>query len=247
MSACCRLGPLLLLSLLGGCGLDDSAVVECRCTPETNLSLFPQCRESLLTERADSGSPFATQTPDCPSGQRISLLEPTRPEFVLANLRTLFQARPEVRNPDQYLDMFTQDFSFVPDEQDVQLHPEVYDASRDTIWNLEQERSFAQAILDPDRIQTISFIRWYESANDERIVSEDQRHETFVFPYEAEFNEKVQADEPPSVLAIKGWMEVDLVTQTVENPVWAIEQWRDRRDLATAKRSWGELRAEFAR
>ena len=33
----------------------------------------------------------------------------------------------------------------------------------------------------------------------------------------------------------------------VENPVWNIKQWRDLRDRASAKFSWGELRAIFSR
>jgi len=268
------------LVLLAGCGLDDSAVVECRCTPETAASLFPACpsifavvesegREYWVTDEGDSldaeldwvtvrgsavhvargsdGSPFATQIPDCPSGQRLSLLEPTRPEYALFNLRTIFQAAPQSRNLDQYMDLLTADFTFLPDEQDILLHPEVYDTASDTLWNRAQERGFAQAILGPERIGEIRFTRWYKSSTDERILAEDQLLETFKFPYEVEFVEKAGDGGEASLLAIKGWMEIDLVTPTVENAVWTIQQWRDERDPATAKRSWGELRAEFAR
>ncbi|MCY3789852.1 MAG: hypothetical protein OXH63_13800, partial [Gemmatimonadetes bacterium] len=49
-----------------------------------------------------------------------------------------------------------------------------------------------------------------------------------------------------NTIGIKGFVEIDLVTQTLENPVWSIAAWRDRRDLATAKFSWGELRALFS-
>jgi len=42
-------------------------------------------------------------------------------------------------------------------------------------------------------------------------------------------------------------MEIDLSTPTAENPVWNIDQWRDIRDRASAKFSWGELRALFSR
>jgi len=269
-----RLAMIPMLCWLTGCGLNDSAEVECRCTPGTNLNLFPACPEiaevakieeeeywitaeadtlspatdwiivkgsAVRFRRANTGNPFATQIPDCPSGQLLVLHEPTRPENVLANMRTIFMARPETRNPGQYMDQLTEDFTFVPKAEDVQNYPNVYDASRDTLWNRKQERSFAQAIFDPNRIHSIRFIRWYESAKDERIPSEDQRRETFIFPYEAEFT-TVQKE----IIAIKGEMEVDLVTPTLENPVWSIEQWRDM-PAATAKWSWGELRAEFAR
>lgn len=271
-----RFCPLSICLLLG-CGLGDRALVECRCTPETNLALFPACPsmaevvvegkgecwitaagdtldpevdwiiargEALYHQEGGNSRPLAPQIPDCPSGQRLALYEPVRPEFVLFNLRLLFEAPPESRNVGQYMDQLAQDFAFVPDEQDIQLHPEVYQADREPLWGRDQERNFAQAILDPKRIEKIRFFRWYESAMDERILGEDQRRETFVFPYEAEFTEKGDLS---TVLAIKGWMEVDLVTPTVENPIWTIQQWRDRRDPATAKHSWGELRAEFAR
>ena len=271
--------PLLLLCLCAGCGLDDSAVVECRCTPETNLTLFPACPRIVAVteasgvehwvtslgdtldpendqvvahgnavrfEPSEGTNPLSTQIPACPVGPRLNLYQPTRPELVVFNIRTIFRAQPEARNLDQYMDQLSEDFTFVPDEQDIQLHPEIYDTSRDTLWNRDQERRFAQAILDPRSIGEIRVNRWYQSAADERIPSEDQLLETFIFPYDAEFTEILQ-DGETSVLAIKGWMEVDLVTPTLENPVWTIQQWRDLRDPATAKRSWGELRAEFAR
>jgi len=271
---------LALALLLTGCGLDDSAVVECRCTPETAAGLFPACpsifevveregREYWVTDGGDSldaqldwvtvrgsavhvtrgsdGSPFTTQMPDCPSGKQLSLLEPTRPEYALFNLRSIFQASPQSRNLDQYMDLLTEDFTFLPDEQDILLHPEVYDSASDTLWNRVQERGFAQAILAPERIGEIRFIRWYKSSTDERYLAEDQLLETFKFPYEVEFVEKAAEGGEAGLLAIKGWMEIDLVTPTVENAVWTIQQWRDERDPATAKRSWGELRAEFAR
>jgi hypothetical protein len=230
-----------------GCSLDDHQAAECRCAENTSVLLFPHCAEATQFPGTGSANPFGTRLPDCPSGQQLFLRERTRAEFVLANIRSIFQAQPESRSPEQYMDQLTEDFAFVPDQEDVQLHPEVYDAGRDTLWNREQERRFARAILDPERIQSARFIRWYESSKDERIPSEDQLEETFVFPYEAEFIELAPEEDQANVIAIKGLMEVDLVTPTVENPVWSIRAWRDQRDRASAKFSWGELRAEFAR
>lgn len=242
-----------LAALLAGCGLGDSELVECRCAPDTSVLLFPRCAgDDGTTDRSDPTTPFSTQVPDCPSGQQLFLLERIRPESVLANIRSVFQAKPETRSPEQYMDQFTDDFTFVPDIEDVQLHPEVYDTGRDTLWGSDQERSFARAILDPERIQSVRFLRWYESSKDERIPSDDQLRDTFIFPYEAEFIEVVAAAEGDSTttlnaIGIKGFMEVDLVTPTVENPVWSVAVWRDRRDQASAKFSWGELRAIFVR
>ena len=78
--------------------------------------------------------------------------------------------------------------------------------------------------------------------------------ETFIFPYEVEFIEFVSAAESDetgaktlNAIGIKGFMEVDLVTPTVENPVWTVKAWRDQRDRASAKFSWGESRAVFVR
>jgi hypothetical protein len=212
--------------------------------------LFPRCAAANLdAEGNDAASPFSTQVPVCPSGRQLFLLEPTRPEIVLINIQSIFQASPESRSPVQYMDQLTENFSFIPDEEDIQLHPEVYDSSRDTLWKAEQERDFARAILDPERIQSVSFKRWFSAALDERIPSADQLGETFIFPYEIEFVEvpSAEGEGGSNTIAIKGFMEVDLVTPTVENPVWTISQWRDLRDRASAKFSFGELRALFAR
>ncbi len=241
--------PLAILWVFAcaGCGLDDSAQAACRCTAETDLNLFPHCRGAeIAAERTTSGNPFSVQTPDCPSGQLLLLLEPTRPENVLANVRIVFEARPQERSPNQYMDQLSEGFFFLPDVQDIQLHPEVYDANRDTLWTREQERRFALAVLDPQSVDAIRFHRWYEAAKDERILSEEGLLETYVFPYEIDFAELSDKGESGDIISIKGRMEVDLITPTVENPVWVIQRWQDQRDVAPAKRSWGELRAEFA-
>ena len=211
------------------------------------MNLFQHCRGAeTATERTTSGNPFSVQTPDCPSGQLLLLLEPTRPENVLANVRIVFEARPQERSPNQYMDQLSEDFFFIPDAQDIQLHPEVYDANRDTLWTREQERRFALAVLDPQSVDAIRFHRWYEAAKDERILAEDGLLETYIFPYEIDFAELSDRGQTGGIISIKGRMEVGLITPTVENPVWAIQRWQDQRDVAPAKRSWGELRAEFA-
>jgi hypothetical protein len=244
----------LLTALLAGCGLSDSAMVECRCAPDTSTLLFPHCGNvENQNSRPDPQTPLSTQIPDCPSGQQLFLLERIRPESVLANIRSIFQGKPETRSPEQYMDHFATNFIFTPDPEDVQLHPEIYSTENDTLWGPEQERSFARAILDPERIQSARFLRWFEASKDERIPSEDQLQETFIFPYEVEFIEIVPTTDENetattlNVIGIKGFMEMDLVTPTVENPVWSVAAWRDLRDRASAKFSWGELRAVFVR
>ena len=247
--------PYLFAALVTGCSLGDSDQVECRCAPDTSVLLFPRCSNADGSDqRPDAKSPLSTQIPDCPSGQQLFLLERIRPESVLANIRSIFQAQPETRSPEQYMDQFADNFTFVPDAEDVELHPEVYDADSDTLWGADQERSFARAILDPERVQSARFVRWFSASKDERIPSEDQLSETFIFPYEVEFIEFVSAAESDetgaktlNAIGIKGFMEVDLVTPTVENPVWTVKAWRDQRDRASAKFSWGELRAVFVR
>ena len=244
------LPALLLSAALSACGLGDSEQAECRCGPDSSTVLFPRCADVEFAESGDVANPFATQIPECPSGQQLFLLERTRPEFVLSNIRTIFSAAPESRSTDQYMEQLTENFSFVPDEEDIPRHPDVYVASRDTLWNAAQERSFARAILDPERIQSVRFVRWFQSSLDERIPSEDQLSETFIFPYELSFTEvgeQGESEEAGNIIGIKGFMEVDLVTPTVENPVWTVAEWRDQRDLASAKFSWGELRALFER
>ena len=241
----------LLAVLLAGCVIGDSEQVDCRCAPDTSEQLFPHCADAV-EERPDPQTPLSTQIPDCPSGPQLFLRERTRPEYVLNNLTSIFQAQPEFRSPQQYMEQFADDFVFIPDPEDVQLNPTIYNADHDTLWGATEERNFARIILSQERIQSAHFIRWFKSALDERIPADDERHETFIFPYEAEFVEITSATGTDSVetkfetIGIKGLATIELVTPTVENPVWSIAVWRDRRDQASAKFSWGELRALFS-
>ena len=243
--------PFLIAVLLTGCAISDSEQVDCRCAPETNAQLFPHC-DGVVEERPDSRTPLSTQIPDCPSGQQLPLLQPTRSEYVLANIISIFQAQAEKRSPQQYMEQFTDDFVFSPDPEDEQLYPEIYGTGRDTLWGAAKERNFARIILSSERLHSARFIRWFKSSLDEKIIADNQLRETFIFPYEAEFVEIISAVESDSVetkfntIGIKGLVEIDLVTPTVENPVWSIAAWRDRRDRASAKFSWGELRARFS-
>ena len=243
---------LLLMScgiILPGCGLDDSEQVTCRCTENTNLNLFPDCFDAAVVgERENPTNPLTTRTPDCPSGNPLFLREPTDPALVLLNLKTTVENFNSVR----YMEQFADNFVFVPDWEDIELHPEIYqapenyDPARDTLWTWEQERFFANELLDPDDFQDADFIRWYKSSLDEVQISEDGLMETFIFPYEIDFVEQPHEGKV-NRLAIKGLMTVIFTTPTPENPIWTIQRWKDQRDSASAKRSWGELRAEFAR
>ena len=241
--------PFLLAALLAGCAIGDSEQVDCRCAPDTDVRLFPHC-DGVAEERPAPKPPLSTKIPDCPSGPRLFLRERTTPTSVLANLISIFEAQPESRSPQQYMEHFTDDFVFIPDPEDVQLYPEVYDANRDTLWGAAEERNFARLILS-ERIHSADFERWFKSS-DERIISDDELRETFIFPYEAEFVERISAAEDDSVetkfkiIGVKGLATIDLVTPTAENPVWSIAAWEDRRDRASAKFSWGELRAIFS-
>ena len=242
--------PFLLAALLTGCAIGDSELVDCRCAPDTSAQLFPHC-DGVVEERLDPKTPLSTQIPDCPSGPRLFLRERTTPASVLANLTSIFQAQSGARSPQQYMEQFADDFVFIPDDEDKQLYPEVYEVDLDTLWGAAEERNFARLILS-ERIHSVRFVRWFKSS-DERIISDDELRETFIFPYEAEFVERISAAEDDSVetkfktIGIKGLATIDLVTPTVENPVWSIAAWRDQRDRASAKFSWGELRAVFSR
>lgn len=241
--------PFLLAALLAGCAIGDSEHVDCRCAPDTSVQLFPHC-DGVAEERPDPKTPLSTQIPDCPSGPQLGLRERTAPASVLANLISILQAQPGSRSPQQYMEQFADDFVFIPDDEDKQLYPEVYEVDRDTLWGAAEESNFARLILS-ERIHSAHFERWFKSS-DERIISEDELRETFIFPYEAEFVEIISAAEGDSVetkfktIGVKGLATIDLVTPTVENPVWSIAAWEDRRDRASAKFSWGELRAIFS-
>ena len=146
------LRTLLLAALLAGCAIGDSEQVDCRCAPDTSIEIFPHCADAV-EERPDPKTPLSTQIPDCPSGPQLFLRERTRPEAVLANLISIFQAQPEFRSPQQYMEQFTEDFVFIPDPEDVQLYPEVYAVvGRDTLsGESAEERNFSRIIRSPER------------------------------------------------------------------------------------------------
>ena len=178
----------------------------------------------------------------------LSLLEPTRAEFVLFNIKTTFEGF----SPIQYLDQLAPDFFFIPEAEGMDLYREVYHppddyvAERDTLWTRAEERSFAVQLLDKTRFQRVEFRRWYESSRDQRTIAEDGRRETLFFSYELDFTPQAgNADQ--EVLGIKGRMEVEVVTPNTENPVWSLRRWQDFRDPASAKKSWTEVRGLFSR
>ena len=241
--------------LVVGCGLDDSAQVECRCAADTSLELFTQCRGvEPADDRADADNPFSTRLPDCPSGVRLSLLQPTRPEFVLSNIELTFKGF----SPIQYQDQLSEDFLFVPDVGDIANFPEVFDvpdnynvdADVDTLWDRQAEDRYITNLLDRERFQEPFFRRWYEGLLDERIPADDGLSITFRFPYELEFIERPKEsdaeDSMPQILGVQGRLEMVFVTPTEENPVWTIRRWQDFRDRASTKSSWTELRAIFS-
>lgn len=243
------LRPYLCALLLAGCGLADDAEVECRCTADSDLNLFPACAEALLGgDRPEASNPFAARLPDCPTGKRLALLEPTRAEFVLFNIKTTFEGF----SPVQYLDQLDEGFWFIPEAEGIDLYPEAYHPpegyvpERDTLWTYAQERAFAAELLDKERFQGVEFRRWYESSKDQRTISEDGRSEVFFFPYELDLT-PVPGTGDDEIFGIKGRMEVELYTPTAENPVWSLRRWQDFRDLASGKKTWTEARALFSR
>ena len=240
-----------VLWILSGCGLEESAEVECRCTEATDLRNFPHCADAdFEAERTDPSSPLGGRTPDCPSSVLLVLREPTTPEAVLFNIRDSIRGF----SPVQYLDQLEESFLFVPDSDGIQLFLEVFqppddynpEADLDTLWTRAQERRFSNQVLDKERFQKIRFERWYDSTRDERILGDDPLVERYIFNYEIEFTEQPREGITATIFPIKGRMEVDISTPSSENPLWTIARWRDFRDLASAAKSWTELRGEFS-
>ena len=53
------------------------------------------------------------------------------------------------------MEQFADDFVFIPDDEDKQLYPEIYEVvDRDTLWGAAEERNFARLILAPERIHS---------------------------------------------------------------------------------------------
>lgn len=239
--------------LAAGCGLEDSALVECRCAEDTDVDAFPHCRNAAAADSGepDPSNPFSTRVPDCPSGKLLFLREPATPVAVLLNVRDTFEGFSSV----QYLDQLSEDFLYAPDLDGVHLYPEVFrapegydpDADADTLWALEQERRFAGNLLDRTRFRRIEVTRWYSASQDEQILYPDDRlRETYIFNYAVELTEQPRADGTALIVEARGRMRVDLATASAENPVWSVRRWQDYRDPASARRSLTDLRGEFS-
>ena len=240
-----------VLWILSGCGLEEGAEVECRCTEATDLRNFPECADAdLSVERTDPSSPFGGRTPDCPSGILLVLREPTTAEAVLFNVRDSFRGF----SPVQYLDQLEESFLFVPDADGIQLYDQVFgppedynpEADLDTLWTRSHERRFVNNVLDKERFQKITFRRWYSSTRDQRILGDNPLVERYIFSYEIEFTDQPRQGIIATVFPIKGRMEIDIATPSLENPEWTVRRWRDFRDQASAKMSWTELRGEYS-
>ncbi|MFH1566912.1 MAG: hypothetical protein ABIL09_02860 [Gemmatimonadota bacterium] len=243
----CAAGLALALAI-AGCGLDDGATAECRCTEATDRSTFPHCLEP---DQVEASNPLSTRLPECPSGAMLFLREPTDPEAVLFNIRDTFEGFSAV----QYMDQLTATFLFAPDLDGVQLYLEVYrppdgynpDLDADTLWAREEERRFANNLLDRQRFQRIQFRRWYDASKDQRRLDpEDPRQEAYLFPYEVVFTEQPAPDGTAPVIEVRGRAEVRMVSPSTENPVWSMARWQDFRDEASAKQTFTELRGAFA-
>lgn len=246
-----RLAMIIGLALIGGCGLNDDAKVECRCARDTDLLAFPRCRDAdPESEHSEAVNPLSTRIPDCPSGDLLFLREPTTPEAVLFNVRDTFEGFSAV----QYIDQLADGFLFVPELTGLEFYREVYnppggydpDANVDTLWSRDDERRFITNLLDRQRFLQITVSRWYDAGTDERILypNEPQR-ETYIFDYIIDFIEQPVDGQGPRAFEIRGSMEVDLVTPSEENPVWSILRWQDFR-AGIDDQSVTELRGLFA-
>jgi hypothetical protein len=251
------LGLILFFAALGivatGCGPSDDAQTDCRCTEDTDLNLFGFCAGvDLNAGRPDASNPFSTRLPDCPSSPRIPLLEPTRAEFVLANI----EIAVENFSPIQYVDQLTEDFLFVPDEADLDLFPDVFpappgydtEADTDSLWTLEEERRFATSAFIKQAFVEIKFNRWYTASFDADNASGlaecagiSGTRECFAFPYDVDF-----IPEEGETISVKGRIEVVVITLNEENPSWTLRRWQDFRDEASAKISFTQFRAQFS-
>ncbi len=238
--------------VISACGFSDDAQVACRCTEDTDVRSFPECVDEISDESNAAGSPFSSRIADCPSGKRLFLREPTTPEAVLFNVVDTMRGL----SPVQYMDQLTEDFLFVPDVEAMELYLDVYNPPAgynpdfpdvDTLWNREQERRFAVNMLDNSQFRSIIIERWFQSSKDERILfDDDPLHERYIFPYEIVFTEQPTSEDPGEIFELRGRLELDMITETDDNPVWLVRRMRDFRDFATARRSLTEIRGDFA-
>lgn len=107
---------------------------------------------------------FSVRPSEEPTGGATRFALPQSPDIVISNMVNAISARDVVI----YGDIFTEDFVFVPDPEDV-LELENYYPGVFSDWDIEIERDVAQHMLDPSRVSYAS-LRFDE---DEESVIED--------------------------------------------------------------------------
>jgi len=169
-------------------------------------------------------NPFKLREAEPPTSGAISILEPVRSENVLKNLKVVHN----MLSIDDYMDIFSQDFLFIPDPTDKNAYPEVFSQAQP--WDRDREHEFIRRLFDRDITSYIAFDATY-------LLEETGAVDRYSYSYSMSIIHNKDAPKQ-----VEGRAEVYLKQDERRN--WSIFRWEDER-TEEEKSTWGELRARF--
>jgi len=191
------------------------------------LSLF------ILLNCFKCESPFATRDPEKPISKQSSWIQPTSPNYVMANLRNAISEK----NISNYLRCLAdtsnspKSFRFFADPSVVNKNPGLFDK-----WNKENELIYLNQLmlyLPKDSTSLFTIISSREDTYQDSVI--------LIQEYNLKVHFKCEDQDCPRDMA--GQAEFRLV-RTPED-LWYIHRWRD---IATGDKStWSSLKAKFGK
>ena len=192
------------------------------------LLILPNVLLALLFLINSCNNPFSTREPENTGGEGVAIKPSKSPENVLYNLEASFEGL----SIQDYLNVFSEDFTFHPDLADSSEYEEDFRNG----WNYEKEEIFANNFL-----QRRNFNEDIEGspidifANYEYKPGQDMyEYEYTMFIIEGDSTKKVSRE-------IEGWAW--LYFRENNEGKWSIYQWVDFRKGVNSV-TWGVLRAK---
>lgn len=176
---------------------------------------------------AACNNPFQTREPETPDSTGGAAIKPaTSPDNVLYNLRASFEGLSSL----DYLDVFSDDFTFHPDTDDSLAYEQEFAST----WNIERERTFAENFLQRSVTGEIEVYPVYEYKPGENLY--DYRYSMKITP-----TDTTVAVVLPYDVNGHAWLYLREDTEGL----WEIYRWVEIQNSAPGQYiTWGVLRAE---
>lgn len=176
-------------------------------------------------------NPFATRDPEPPATGGAAIRPATTPENVLANLEVSFESL----SIQDYLDVFSDDFSFHPDPEDSLAYEQEFTSG----WDLDRERIFANNLLIGQNFIPVDGNPIEVTASYEYKPGPDM----YEYHYQMFLPLVDQSEDGFRTIEIEGYAFLYFSEDTEGN--WTILAWEDHR-LTARSQTWGVLRAQHS-